>query len=457
MLPDFNLTTTQKAARQVLNSEATHICLAGGSRSGKTFLIVRQMLIRAGKAPGSRHAIFRFTFSSIKSAIVYDTLPKVLMMCFPHLPPLDTMLNKTDWFMKLPNGSEIWFGGLDTPERAEKLLGNEYATVAFNETSQIPWGSYMLALTRLAQNTQGALKLKSYVDLNPDSKRGWVYQRFVAKRDPISKAPSPRPFDFGFYLMNPEGNKENLPAEYMEILNAMPTKERNRYLLGQFSEDSDGALWTEELLHQQRVLGQEGTLPDWLRIVIAVDPSGASGPEDFRSDEIGIVVIALGTDGKAYLLEDLSGRYGPGGENGWGAVVANAYERHNADRVVGEKNFGGDMVRFVIHAENPDIPYTAVTASRGKVVRAEPVSFLYEQEKIFHVGHFPELEDQLCSMNQSGYVGIKSPDRMDALVWAITELFPKITKRKVDENIRPPQVRKQSRSASRFDRPQQRR
>jgi hypothetical protein len=447
-MPNFKITSAQQKGMQVLTSAATHVALGGGSRSGKTLLLVRAVLMRAVKAPRSRHAIFRFRFNSIKASIIYDTLPKVLELCFPEFPPLSTMLNKTDWYLKLPNESEIWFGGLDDKERTEKVLGQEFATIYFNEASQIPYGSMLLAITRLAQKTK-TLDLKTYTDFNPPSKRHWTYMRFVAKQDPISRAPVADPFNFGFFLINPMDNIENLAPEYIELLNSLPTKERNRFLLGQFADDADGALWTEELLHQQRVLGQEGTLPDWLRIVIAVDPSGTSGPEDFRSDEVGIIVVALGTDNKAYVLEDLSGRYSP---ETWGSIVTSTFERYGADKVVAETNFGGDMVRAVIHASNPDVPFGDVHASRGKVVRAEPVAALYEQQKVYHVGHFPELEDQMLSTLQSGYTGIKSPDRMDTLVWGITELFPRITKRKVDQNARAPTVKRVSRSSSRFDR-----
>jgi len=437
----------------IMTSAAVHIALGGGSRSGKTFLLLRAVMMRGVKEPGSRHAIFRFRFNSIKASIIYDTLPKVLQLCFPEFPPLSTMLNKTDWFLRMPNGSEIWFGGLDDKERTEKILGQEFATIYFNEASQIPYNSMQLALTRLAQKTEH-LQLKSFTDFNPPSKRHWTYQRFITKRDPFTKMAVAEPHKYGFYLINPADNLVNLAPEYISILEAMGPKERSRFLLGQFADDNDGALWTDELLHQQRVLGQEGSLPDWLRIIIAVDPSGCSGPEDFRSDEIGIMVVALGTDSKAYLLEDLSGRYSP---ESWGEVVANAFDRHNADRVVGEKNYGGDMVRAIVHAANPDIPYSEVHASRGKVVRAEPISALYEQGKVHHVGYFRELEEQMCSMNMGGYVGLKSPDRLDALVWGITELFPKITKRKVDDNFRPRPALTVDRSASRFDRTQHRR
>lgn len=443
-MSEFKLTVAQDKARDMLISDAVHCCLGGGSRSGKTFLLIRMVIIRALKAPNSRHAIFRFRFNAIKASVIYDTLPKVFALCWPGLWNKDS-LNKTDWFYTLPNGSEIWFGGLDDKERTEKILGQEYATIYFNETSQIPWASRVLAISRLAQKTDN-LRLKAYYDLNPGAKTHWVYKLFIEKKDPETKQLIPRPDNYGYYTINPFDNKENLDPEYLRELEDLPEKARKRFKDGLFADDTEGCLWSEELLAQNRRLGQEGTLPDWLRVVVSVDPSGCSGPEDTRSDEVGITVEALGTDGHGYLLEDLSGRYGP---EQWGQIVVSAYERHKADRVVGEKNFGGDMVRAVIHAVDSNVAYTEVNASRGKVARAEPISALYERNKIHHVGYFPELEDQMCSMTQSGYQGLKSPDRVDSAVWGFTELFPGMTK-KAEDNWTPPTIHRQQRSASRY-------
>lgn len=448
----FKLTVAQDKARDVLISDATHCCLGGGSRSGKTFLLLRMIIIRALKSPGSRHAVFRFRFNAIKASVIYDTLPKVFNLCFPGLWNPKS-LNKTDWFYTLPNGSEIWFGGLDDKERTEKVLGNEYATIYLNETSQIPWASRVLVMSRLAQKTDN-LKLKAYYDLNPAAKTHWVYRLFIEKKDPETKQPVARPFNYSYYKINPIDNIENLDPEYIHELDDLPEKARKRFKLGDFADDTDGALWTEELLAQNRVLGQEGTLPDWLRVIVAVDPSGCNGDPDTRSDEIGITVCALGTDGHGYLLEDLSGKYGP---EKWGQIAVAAYERHKADRVVGEINFGGDMVRSVIHAVDSNVAYGEVHASRGKIARAEPISALYERKKIHHVGYFPEIEDQFCSMTQSGYQGLKSPDRADSAVWGFTELFPGMTKKADDTNWKKPPVKTRERSASRYEHNKRRR
>lgn len=181
----FKLTPRQTEATQLLGSEATHCMLYGGSRSGKTFALVRALLIRA-LAHKSRHAILRYRFNHIKASIIYDTLPKVLELCFPGVAE-KSRLDKTDWFYMLPNGSEIWFGGLDDKERTEKILGQEYATIYLNECSQIPWQSRCMAMTRLAQNTP--LRLKAYYDCNPPSAAHWTYRVFVEKRDPDKRTP----------------------------------------------------------------------------------------------------------------------------------------------------------------------------------------------------------------------------------------------------------------------------
>ena len=445
--PDFHLTAKQDRAQDMLISDAVHCAVGGGSRSGKTFLLCRQVFIRAMIEPNSRHVMFRFRFNSIWASVVLDTMPKMLRLCFPGFPSMDQMLNKKMGFMTLPNGSEIWFAGLDDKDRTEKILGMEFATIYYNECSQIPWASVVLSRTRLAQLTTN-ITLKAFYDFNPPSKKHWTYRQFVDKVNPEDQRPEPDQHEFGYYMINPIDNKDNIGAGYIKILQGLPERARNRFLHGKFSDDSEGALWTEETLAQNRRTGHElePVIPPFLRIIIAVDPSGCSGPEDLRSDEVGIIVAGLGTDGHGYLIEDLSGRHKP---EDWAAVVDSAFERHSADSVVAEKNFGGDMVRAVIHAKNANIPYKEVNASRGKIVRAEPISFLYDQNKIHHIGYFPELEDQMLGMLLSGYVGLKSPDRADALVWAFTELYPKMTKKDDDKYYAIPKINTSQRTQSR--------
>lgn len=427
---EFHLNEGQIKAMQDLISPATHNGLGGGSRSGKTFLLLRAIIIRSLKAPGSRHAVFRYRFNAVKNSVVHDTLQKVMSLCFPGLLP-QCVMNKTDWFLTLPKTdksgkqSEIWFAGLDDKERTEKILGMEFSTLFFNECSEIPLSSVNLALTRLAQRS--GLVLKAYYDLNPPSKRHWTHKKLIEKIDVESGNKVDDPENYTYFRINPIDNQDNLAPEYLKLLAGLPERTRKRFLLGEFADDDESLLWTDEAFMSSRLLGRSAeNMPDMLRIVVGVDPSGASGEEDYRSDEIGIVVGGLGTDGHAYLFEDLSLRDKPAV---WGKVAGDAYDRHFADRVVGEKNYGGAMVEHVVRIANPNISYKDVTATRGKHIRAEPAAALYEQGKVHHIGHFPELEEQLTGFTVHGYQGARSPDRADAWIWVLAELFPGMTKR----------------------------
>ena len=175
-------------------------------------------------------------------------------------------------------------------------------------------------------------------------------------------------------------------------------------------QDTEGALWSDELIQDVRVPEH----PALQRIVVAIDPA-ASNKAD--SDETGIVVAGRGIDGHGYVLSDRSGKYTP---NGWGEKACFLYEKYEADRVIGEVNNGGDMVESTLRTVNDLVSYKEVRATRGKEVRAEPIQSLYEQKKVHHVGSFDELEDQMTTWDPASG---DSPDRVDALVWALTELM----------------------------------
>jgi phage terminase large subunit-like protein len=181
-------------------------------------------------------------------------------------------------------------------------------------------------------------------------------------------------------------------------------------LYGEIIDEVDGALWTNVLLDETRV--QDA--PPLIRIVVAIDPAVTSRPD---SDETGIVVAGVTSDGHYYVLEDVSLRAGP---DAWARKAVEAYYRWKADRVIGEGNNGGDMIEALLRQVDPLIPYKKVTATRGKLLRAEPVASLYEQNRAHHVGSFSALEDQMTNYTP---LADFSPDRLDALVWAMTDLM----------------------------------
>ena len=186
-------------------------------------------------------------------------------------------------------------------------------------------------------------------------------------------------------------------------------------LFAEVLDDLPGALWTRPMFEDHRIKAA----PEMQRIVVAVDPSGTAGDSD-DGDSIGIVVAGKGVDGRAYVLADRTCKLSP---DGWGRRVVAAYHEFGADRIVAERNFGGAMVQHVIRTIDSKASYKEVTASRGKVMRAEPIAALYEQGKVSHLGGLEALEDQCCLIGPDGYIGEGSPDRVDALVWALSELM----------------------------------
>jgi phage terminase large subunit-like protein len=224
-------------------------------------------------------------------------------------------------------------------------------------------------------------------------------------------------------------NKANLAEAFIDkiVQRYAQTRLGRQEIFGEILDDNPGALFKRDLIEKARV----AKCPPLLRIVIAIDPAVSSNPD---SDETGIIVVGLGYDLHAYVLEDLSGKYTPAE---WANVAVDAFYSFEADRIVAEVNQGGALVEANIRTVDPSVPYKAVRASRGKAVRAEPVAGLYEQGRVHHVGVLVALEDQMVSWdptqaisrqpskrsNMSGGPLVRSPDRMDGLVWGITELL----------------------------------
>lgn len=421
---------------KVLASDATHIMLFGGSRSGKTFLLCRAVAIRALKAPESRHAILRFRFNHVKNSVVLDTWPKMMRLCFPGVK---YTLSKTDWYCEFENGAQVWFGGLDDKERSEKILGMEFVTIYLNECSQIPQSSRDIVVTRLAQQSEQVisgqpavpLRTRMYYDCNPPSKAHWSYKLFILKQDLDTKALHKSPEDYAYFKISPQDNVDNLSAGYLQTLEGLGARLRKRFLDGDWSEATANALFNDIDIDKWRVTNVD-EVPEMVRIVVGVDPSGSGDVDNADNDAIGIIIGGLGTDGNGYLLADVTVKAGPAT---WGKVATDAYERFKANIVVGEENFGGAMVNHVIQTARPRTPYKSVCATRNKAVRAEPVAALTEQGRIRHVGYYVDLEGELAAFTTNGFMGDHSPNRADAYVWTFTELFgeivaePKATRR----------------------------
>lgn len=204
-------------------------------------------------------------------------------------------------------------------------------------------------------------------------------------------------------------NRANLaPSFYSQIVKKYEgTRLGQQEIKAELLEDVPGALWKRADIRYKLA-------PDLVRVVVAIDPATTSRQS---SDETGIIVAGKGIDGHAYVLADRSAQVSP---DSWARRAIQGFDDFKADKIIGEVNNGGDLVELTIGTVRKNVPYKAVHASRGKYIRAEPVAALYEQSRVFHVQPFTELEDQMCTwLQESG----ESPDRMDALVWALTELM----------------------------------
>lgn len=298
--------------------------------------------------------------------------------------------------LQWPNGAKSLIFTADEPERLRgkqhmKLWCDELCSWRYSES----WDQAMFGL-RLGDNPQAVitttpkpLKLLRELVLDPAT---------IITRG------------------NTEQNRNNLaPTFYTNIIKKYSgTRLGRQELEAEILNDTPGALWRRDDIDKTRVR----EAPELTRVVVAIDPA-ASNEEG--SDETGIVAAGKGIDGRFYILDDQSGKFTP---NDWAKRAVNTYHTLQGSRIVAEVNNGGDMVENTVRSVDVNVPYKGVHATRGKAIRAEPVSALYEQGRVSHVGSFPILEDQMCIFT-SDYDRKKakySPDRMDALVWALTEL-----------------------------------
>jgi PBSX family phage terminase large subunit len=243
--------------------------------------------------------------------------------------------------------------------------------------------------------------------LNPSYKTHWIYEHwFKEYRD-----------DTLYIETSYLDNVANLSQSFID--RAESTKEQNieRYnhlFLGHWIEDAEGILWNSQIIERSRIIKR----PEGLRIIVAIDPATTSTA---TSDETGIIVV--GTDNNNYyVIDDFSGKYTP---NEWAKVASKAFQQYDCEYYVAEKNQGGDMVKAVLQQEDPNNLIKLVQATKGKYTRAEPIYSLYEQNKVYHVGRHPILERQMVTFNPNE--NKDSPDRVDALVWGLTDLSKKIT------------------------------
>ena len=351
--------------------------------------------VRSWDKPGEIINIVGPTASSVRSVMIEGE--SGLLSCYPPMerPEYIPSLHQ----IKFPGGAVGFTFSADEPERLRgpqctKYWADEPCAWRFLEAA---WDNLMFGF-RLGDDTRG-------ICTTTPKPVKWLIDMIANPATVVTRHSSYE-------------NRANLaPAFFGEIVRKYEgTRIGRQELLAEILTDVPGALWTRQLIDATRLKDMAEVV--WhlvTRIVVAIDPA-VSHNED--SDETGIVVAGLTRSGHVIVIDDLSCRETP---LGWAKVAIAAFRARRADMIVGEVNNGGDLVGANIRGVDPNIPFRAVRASRGKYLRAEPVSALYEQGRVHHVGFFTDLEDQMCSWTPQG--NAKSPDRLDALVWAVTELL----------------------------------
>lgn len=381
----------------------TWLILAGRG-FGKTRCGAEWVRQQAEQYPGCRIALVGLTAADCRDVIVEGESGILAVHSEGQRPLYESSKRRVTW----PNGSIATLYNASEPDQ---LRGPQHHFALVDELAKFP------AAQELWDQLAFGLRLGDHprVMVTTTPRPIPIIKRLMALSNTIVTRGSTM------------DNRANLAPGAVDALieRYAGTRLGRQELDGEIVDEVVGALWTRAMLDATRAkvgadglpLDQAGKPIQMSRVVVAIDPSGTDG-EDDEGDEIGIVVAGRGVDGRGYILADRTCRLSP---DGWARMAVTAYHEFSADRIVAERNFGGAMVQAVVRQADRSVPFKEVTASRGKAVRAEPVSALFEQGRMSIVGSLPSLEDQLVLMTPSGYLGEGSPDRLDAMVWAVHE------------------------------------
>lgn len=390
--------------------EYDEICLYGGSGSAKTWLILETIVARALIYPKSRHLCLRVAFEYVKNSL-WPALGEMMEAAWPGLwPSLRKNKSSGCWTVGFENGSEIWFGGSGEGEKTDKWLSTEFSTLYFNEASQNrSYGDIEQLKTRLRQRafhseTKKRVRYKTFVDFNPPRRPSWQYTRYVEEV----------PSGVLVQKLGPRDNAHNLSPQYLDMLQKLSPRRRQRFWDGDFTQDLEGALWKFDVIEQAKISGAKVT--EVGRCVVAVDPATSSNP---GTDECGIIVVGQVEPKHTHVLADYT-TPATASPKTWAAQAVRAYHEHECEAIVAEVNQGGDLVKEVIHNADPNVPVRTVHAAKGKFARAEPVYQLYEDGTVTHAPGLDQLEDEQLTWIPRDTTS--SPNRVDACVWGVWDL-----------------------------------
>lgn len=426
----------QYAGYQLLQSYDNKYCLLyGPSGSAKSFTTLLVIYLRAMAAPGSRHMVFRDTRQNCEQTLFDKTLHEVLDKVFPGAKQQKGFsISLSDLSVTLPNGSMIFFNGLDE-NRGDKVLGDEFATIWFNECNAFAYKQVSQLFSRLRQNITmvdgDKLKNKMFFDCNPRWFTDWDYRAFIEKVNPATGDSWEQPDEWQALFMDTIHNQSNLSDDYIPSLKLGTPEDVQRYFTGYWSNSSANSLFTPDKINDARIAkpkksGRDMTARETLdhlkALGISIKQVGVFGDPavtaNKNSDETGICVAAVDDEDHAYILADYSTKDVP---DVVCQIIVDAYHEWGASMIVMEKNQGGLWLDAALRKIWKAAPLSFVDANRttgGKQSRAEPVSAQYSRGVVHHVGSFQKLEEQMTQFGNKG--ASKSPDRMDAMVWAVT-------------------------------------
>ncbi|GAA0456670.1 MULTISPECIES: phage terminase large subunit [Sphingomonas] len=400
-----------------------NILAAGGVRSGKTITEISGMFFRAMRAPGSTHGFFHAQRNICERNLFKTSFPETLDILMPgwygdlKAAP-ENYVNQADLTVRLPNGSKFLFMGLDDPD---KVRGLKFSTIMLNEANFVDYKTVMTLRGRLSESvaTLGPtgkqdgppLETKMLFDLNPTFKSSWDYQVFVEGLVPGERRPIPNhDKTYRYLIINAIDNKPNLPESLFEDFESMTEEQRRRDEHGMWTEDNPHAMFNLATIQRAPFV-----LASLVEIVIAIDPAGTANK---NSDSTGLIVAGRDAEGRLYVLEDATMKAKP---DDWIAEAIRLRKKYDAKWILTEKNYGRDILESLLFRIAPNEPHKFVDAmGRGKQLRASPVATMYDRGRVTHARVFPELEQQMIEFDSPHFRG--SPDRVDALVYALTHL-----------------------------------
>ena len=383
--------------------------LYGGRASAKSHFFAECMIANAAMNFGFRGLCVREVQKSLKESAKRLLEDKINVMGY------GSQFNIKHDEIGTPGGGVISFAGMNQ-QNSESIKSYENYSVCWVEEASV----FSARSLELIRPTIRAPQSELWFSWNPHHASDPVDKFFRGLTPP----------DNAIIRKVTYEDNDFLPDEMLEEMEIDRENNPDRFAhiwLGEYAPQAVGAIFNMANIHENR----QHDIPMLRRILVSVDPAISNTDQ---SDEHGIICGGIGEDNRGYIIDDVSMRGSP---QQWAERAVATYDKYEADAIVVERNQGGDMVRHTIKTVRPQIKIVEVTATRGKHVRAEPISALYATNQVSHIGSYPELEAQMCRMTSAGYEGDGSPDRCDALVWLLTELFPSIIKRPKKRNYAP--------------------